>query len=1587
MTKFERYNVDICITCVADKPPKLPLREELESLGVEVIYNAHGAGNKASKHEAKRALKFYREKELAKELKKRRFFPKSSKRIKEKLAERRQIEHDLGAQHAFSYEAYEHELLSYDDDKSGSSNSSSSQNTQSTSESTGVEKSRLARQRFASKQARRRWGLAKKHTSKKGVKDESQGMERSEAGTSQTLQDLVGKEVFGDWLAPANEPGRVDEQSSTASHDPSSVSSHNQDPLSLMEIQFTTSPTTKEDLPGLKTLGKSTTPGQIDIRVENAFQDFGSSYPIYARQPSSIASEGEGMTDFEEENTCSLDQSHTWPIYDQPSSSKDEDEDEEDAGALDQANSWPVYARQPSSEESESEVKVDFEEQNTDSTYQSKDWPINTPQPFSPASGGEVMLDVAEEDTDAVEESQSWAAPSNTSTAFVDPAAIKTVSSAPEAFLTKAGDQGEANSLEIIPWIKDAFATVSEEVYIAAGMENRNDIPLLKRAQDLIHRKGSGLRPPLGGKNGGKLESDVMTLQSPSSSLAREIEMLDTMDGARASASVDSLFASLKLSDTTPDDIRDIFTANPELAYVRKHDDGRTPLHTLCDRGILFRSTARATDLTDTLVNDISNYEKLIAIIVSSHKDSCLIVDRKRDLAVHLLARRLMEWEAGWYETVYEQAQNEKDDQGRTATAITTLYQIMSRCVHKVLQPMADSKDLCREPGSVGTILPLHIAAIFTASVPTLRSIVEAYPEAATLRCNLEGLRTFIPDDSLPLELHDNLSTDFPKWEVEATYDSHPEIKWSESKTAKKHKEDCMRRSDLLFAYNPNVAPYRFEKSRIRRLESRVKFEATQIVVSDSERMSRAIELIWVWMCTFRESTTNRATYINSVKRIISTLPLTLVKHLASIETIDKRFVIDAANPECSRAIQTKLDCVTEMIIPVGSHTTVSSITVKSLASQTWEEAQSIRLSLAGKSKGYAGLFCRTVFNIEVDKFPTSFIILPYRLTKDKNGKLGMASAESVTVAMKFAECLLQLTDARSILCFLDAKAKKHFNESLYPDIDEESARLKSHAKINEYRCELLKLYEKGEGYLYLIDEANGIPMVPMGSSPYPLELSEPVSIVKELLPLMLVGMILMRGQKALAVLASVLLNGSATIVAPSWIVAAKEMSAYLNSKDPSESEMSPQDTALLADLVKFLSSSSSKQRINSQPEGGASEWNAELSILKTLIEVHDRELAFGGIEAQYEGPDTVMTAKSLGTVSTGTVSTGTVLSESPPVETVQKSQSEGSSTVGFSMSHSVQDVLRLSSSNSRRLDFYQPQEETTIYSQKSDGSDIEKKIPEDSKYYLLFKGLANSSHYQGDEERDCNEDTRTVGSDSERVWNDVSARLNRGAEYWDDNELLQLKVELVDQAKRLSSLGKRVTKIRAAEVRMYAEEERLYSLLHETTACAEDVRDGGLVHLRKLALRLCDLEDRILYDEIELQHLDLGAYSLDLRIEDLKTDNKKESASQREESPMVVRLLKQRRRRAITPQRAQQATSTIKVLEPKVDWVAQQATDAIKLSELKADWVTHQATSTIKVSEPKVDGVTQQATSAIKVSEPKVDWVIYSKDTGFIEL
>ena len=128
-----------------------------------------------------------------------------------------------------------------------------------------------------------------------------------------------------------------------------------------------------------------------------------------------------------------------------------------------------------------------------------------------------------------------------------------------------------------------------------------------------------------------------------------------------------------------------------------------------------------------------------------------------------------MKWEMTWYEQIYEQAATDSGSSGEATQVITKLYHSMSRCVDTVLKPVATHANLCGESGSIGELLPLHIATIFTLPVSTLGETLETYPTATFEPCKVTEVKTFLPAGCLPIELHDSLSTDFPKWEVEAS--------------------------------------------------------------------------------------------------------------------------------------------------------------------------------------------------------------------------------------------------------------------------------------------------------------------------------------------------------------------------------------------------------------------------------------------------------------------------------------------------------------------------------------------------------------------------------------------------------------------------------------------------------------------------------------------------------------------------------------------------------------------------------------------------------------------------------------------------
>jgi hypothetical protein len=364
-----------------------------------------------------------------------------------------------------------------------------------------------------------------------------------------------------------------------------------------------------------------------------------------------------------------------------------------------------------------------------------------------------------------------------------------------------------------------------------------------------------------------------------------------------------------------------------------------------------------------------------------------------------------MQWEATWYERVYAQASKEGDGSGSTSADISKLYKLMSRTVELVLSPVASNSELCRLTGSVGVILPLHVASIFTSSVHTLRQIVEAFPEAANRKCDLGSLRTFVPDKSIPLQLHEGLSTDFPKWEEEKSHVSNPDVSWSQDAADDPMPQDWIRRSDLLFAFNPDVEPFRFEKERIRRLEDLISFH-TKEAIERKIGLSQAIERLWSWMCTFQEEKSHRPTYVKSVQRIVDSLPHRALQALAAVKADGKTAVIGTANPQCAKLIR---DALCEN---AWSENTTDG---------AWEGFPPSTLSAHWRRE--AALLCRSLFNIKEEAMPTSFVILPYQLAASPDGKTVVASEHFDAVAHTFSASLLHMTDPRSILYFLDMKS------------------------------------------------------------------------------------------------------------------------------------------------------------------------------------------------------------------------------------------------------------------------------------------------------------------------------------------------------------------------------------------------------------------------------------------------------------------------------------------------------------------------------------------------------------------------------------
>jgi hypothetical protein len=211
----------------------------------------------------------------------------------------------------------------------------------------------------------------------------------------------------------------------------------------------------------------------------------------------------------------------------------------------------------------------------------------------------------------------------------------------------------------------------------------------------------------------------------------------------------------------------------------------------------------------------------------------------------------------------------------------------------------------------------------------------------------------------------------------------------------------------------------------------------------------------------------------------------------------------------------------------------------------------------------------------------------------------------------------------------------------------------------------------------------------------------------------------------------------------------------------------------------------------------------------------------------------------------------------------------------------------------SQSPDLGKPTDRTsTCSSSSSSSASLEDPYEGRERHSLLFQALAfdppiathdedRPRHRATHRPRSPSSSSAAPGAASRVVYQDVMTQLDGPKLQQDYGEVILLKVRLAQEAKKLEDINRRVS-VAERQERLLAEREkelRIQLVASATTVAgsawpgAEDECggvDGNLSHARTLLVRLCGLEDRLLFSQIELQHIKLESYSLQVEIDDL---------------------------------------------------------------------------------------------------------------------
>jgi len=629
----------------------------------------------------------------------------------------------------------------------------------------------------------------------------------------------------------------------------------------------------------------------------------------------------------------------------------------------------------------------------------------------------------------------------------------------------------------------------------------------------------------------------------------------------------DTLFALLSNVKSRPEVIKKLLDEHPVSVKSTRGSDGKLPLHVVCSRKLSEAITAgNFNDMITLWITELTGLRKLLKLVAWSHIEACGKFDRNGDLPCHLLGRRFMKWSAFMQtymrENIFGIMEYER---------MTTVSKILTECIDIVLRPISTKFSACSASGKIGTVLPIHISIIFGGSTDTFRQLLETFPGGAR--------KSFVSDldeSSTPIALNEAIKEDqLLLRELLSNGKSlvRKRFQWPASIPLTFYENDITYRSDLLFCFNPT--PSDMDEERIKRLEKMVKSEVRQEVGFRTDRLSPAISSVWSWMCAPYKSDQEELDKCDAaVDSILQNIKAIHVRKLAYDVGAADETVFAFARARVQRKLE------------------------EAMKGRNGDENVSKKKTRANKEKSIAPTslqgdvaeICRSIFAIKEDSIPISFVVFPFMIESSNDGNGMLVAEKNTALAVQFASFMMAQTSPEIILNSIDQKMITEDNLLIYQGRAKDVSTLK-------------KLYSKG-GWLYFIDESSGIPIVRGESDEmYPIHIRNAPKQVETLLPLMRLGMMLIRKSHRESLLSQIIVKSlnieSFRIPISSWPDAARKLIQCLKRSKANGDDFTNHETRALSDQLSDYYVST----VDGDFWTEKLDWSQEISLLQLILE------------------------------------------------------------------------------------------------------------------------------------------------------------------------------------------------------------------------------------------------------------------------------------------------------------------------------------------------------------------------------------------------